>query len=608
MTASKTISDTLPDIGTITIRVVVVAKQIEHELTPSAPEDLEADEVLPEQGRSPLSSYLEDPKRGRLCCVFLVNGQRQHGWDNAFIVRDLQLKYLRNRVMVIVEVDGLRPEALAELMQGSRSNFYEGRVYDAIASRVIAVLKGDEDLQRLEAEAEEEISALRSGDEVVKGALDELIESHFSSADHTARGTGQKGSEQREGPGGTTSAATESVTLGDPSVGIAGDEPVIVLVPDSDILRVIPGEVRRFLVACRPSAAWAQLESLTARVRTHTNDFLVVVGKMSLGGHVDVAFHAPQGMDQDEYPIDTSLLIEAKFTGLPELRTIDRPLRVQLQGHRPPPPPPVLLLEPTWLRVGGRQPLRLLSGGPDLHVKCRWNGKDELTGHPNAAWTFGATCLDQPDWPVFAFSQPNGGRFELLIRSPEGLEIGTRRRFQVEASGPSGRKLTAVFECEVVLPAVAQSPRKITTASDVGQHRRPPYQLKYVTRSEWPITPCWDAAQWTANDVGCFQEPTVSAPLTLVLNQDYSQLDEYRESLIARKLTESTIAERTTRYSAHVAYHLYQMYLSTLNQGERSGPPSDEPSQGDRLPDEADYRAEVSRVAGTLLRLMEFSR
>ncbi len=174
--------------GTIAIRVVVLEKGLAAAPAPAAadqtPVDAQPDEALPETDKRPVSSFLEEPKRGRQCCVFLINGQRQHAWDNQFIVRDLELKYLRNRMIVVVDCDGLKPEAIAELMQGSRNQFYEGQVYDALASRVTATLKGDPDLRRLEEETEDEISSLQAGDEAVKAALDQLIEAHHDAAAH----------------------------------------------------------------------------------------------------------------------------------------------------------------------------------------------------------------------------------------------------------------------------------------------------------------------------------------------------------------------------------------------------------------------------------------
>lgn len=194
--------------GTITIRVVVLEKTMAAAAGPKvgdeAPADSLPDEALPDTDKRPISTFLEEPKRGRQCCVFLINGQRQHAWDNQFVVRDLELKYLRNRMIVVVDCDGLKPEAIAHLMQGSRFQFFEGAVYSALESRVVATLKGDPDLRRLEEEAEEEISSLQAGDEAVKAALDQLIEAHHDAASHAAYGKTQGGEANlSEGTSGT---------------------------------------------------------------------------------------------------------------------------------------------------------------------------------------------------------------------------------------------------------------------------------------------------------------------------------------------------------------------------------------------------------------------
>jgi len=79
--------------------------------------------------------------------------------------------------MIIATLDGLKPEALADIMQGSREHFYPGVVHGAIVGRLTATLRKDPDLEELEAEAERQISELRSGDAAVKNALDQLSKS-----------------------------------------------------------------------------------------------------------------------------------------------------------------------------------------------------------------------------------------------------------------------------------------------------------------------------------------------------------------------------------------------------------------------------------------------
>ncbi len=114
--------------GNINLRVVVLQKPAKDDVLTVTPEESQADEPLIDVGKTPISSYLEEPKHGKYCAVFLVNGQRQHAWDNTFIQTHLEFKYLRNRMIVIVDLDGLKPEAIAQLMQGSRHQFFDGNV------------------------------------------------------------------------------------------------------------------------------------------------------------------------------------------------------------------------------------------------------------------------------------------------------------------------------------------------------------------------------------------------------------------------------------------------------------------------------------------------
>lgn len=185
------------EFGSISIRVVVLPRMKKKDSGSTGtrneqpdPLDLEENEFLPEAGPNSMSSYLETGKGGRQCVVFLVNGQRQDALDNSFIIQDLGFKYLRKRMMVIVDVDGLAPEALGRLMQGPRQGFFRGDVFNAITKRVIATLKGDPDLDRLEQEAEEQVSALKAGDEEVKHTLDQLIDSHHEHGVHFSEGAG----------------------------------------------------------------------------------------------------------------------------------------------------------------------------------------------------------------------------------------------------------------------------------------------------------------------------------------------------------------------------------------------------------------------------------
>lgn len=74
------------------------------------------------------------------------------------------------------------------MMQGSRQGFYRGDIFDKITKRIVATLKNDLDLVRLEKEAEEAVSELSAGDEKVKQTLDQLIDSHHDMGRDFAEG------------------------------------------------------------------------------------------------------------------------------------------------------------------------------------------------------------------------------------------------------------------------------------------------------------------------------------------------------------------------------------------------------------------------------------
>jgi hypothetical protein len=70
--------------------------------------------------------------------------------------------------------------------------------------------------------------------------------------------------------------------------------------------------------------------------------------------------------------------------------------------------------------------------------------------------------------------------------------------------------------------------------------------------------------------------------------------------MLERKLEEATVKERQARYTAHVAFHLYQMYLNVEQLRT-----SEQEESGFRVPNEIELRGEINRVGATLLRLMD---
>jgi len=586
--------------GTITIRVVVLEKSSASapapKLADEAPVDAMPDEVLPDTDKRPTATYLEEPKRGRQCCVFLINGQRQHAWDNLFIVRELEFKYLRSRMIVVVDCDGLKPDAIAHLMQGSRFQFFEGTVYSALESRVIATLKGDPDLRRLEEEAEDEISSLQAGDEAVKAALDQLIEAHHDAAPNASPGESQGGEVNRaEGTGGGLVQTEHVVVEGDSSVGVAASDPTLTMRPDVATVRLKPNEPRRCFVAAKPDVAWKSLESMVVTLDPPVKELQVTRTNQIAGEEVTLKFVEGEEFDEDEYPIETLLRCTAKFKDQPEYRILERRVVINPSKRKPKRPPPPLKDDPTFIRVTSRQPIKIMIAGPDVHVKLRWDGKDDLVAGNPPDWLFQVSCESPSVEPQTFLTRPVAGRLELLIQAVAGLKAGEQLKFDVEAIGP-GKTLTTAFVADVVEPPSA---RKISTKLPGGGQRRPPYELRYVKKEDWSKESCWGQA-WTGESAGSFESPTARSPLVIFINQDMDLLATYRESLIARKNAETTIQQRINKYTAHVAFHLYQMYQSTK---QMESQPVD---RAEGL-NEDQMRDEIERVSHTLLKLMEVS-
>ncbi len=589
--------------GTITIRVVVLEKGMASAPSPSAgdelPADAAADEMLPETDKRPISTFLEEPKRGRQVCVFLINGQRQHAWDNQFIMRDLELKYLRNRMLVIVDCDGLKPQAIAELMQGSRHQFYEGKIYSSLETRLLATLKGDPDLRRLEEEAEDEISSLQAGDEAVKTALDQLIEAHHDAATHVHHGHTQAGAASRqEGVGGTLVQTEDVVVEGDASLGLAATGPVLQLRPDIATIRLKPNEARRILVHPTPDSDWKNLESMSITFDPPVKELQVTRTTQINGEEVTLKFCQPDDFDEDEYPIETSLRATATFKGYHEPRILERRVVIMPQAKRPSKLQPPLKDDPTFMKVTSRQPIKIVIGGPDIHVRLRWDGKDELVAGNSPQWTFRVSCESPSVEPQTFLTRPVDGRFEMLIQATPGLKSGEQLKFDVEAVGP-GKTLPTAFLADVVDPP---SPRKVSSKVSGGGQRRPPYELKYLKREDWsnPDLNCF-SQPWSGLESGSFEPPSAKSPLTIYINQDMDLLTSYRDALTAKKLAETTIQQRINKYTTHVAFHLYQLYENTKHAQRQPGGAIESPS-------DAMMRDEILRVAHTLIKLMDVTQ
>jgi hypothetical protein len=596
----KTLTLVVPDgYGTMSVRVVVL-KKAEGPLPPGeadVPADLGEDEALPTKDKKPTDNYLEDPKRGKECCVFLINGQRQDAWDNTFLVRDLGLKYLRNRTLLVVDLDGLKPEALFELMSGDRQGFCQGTVYHAVWARLVATLKKQPDLERLEADAERETAELRAGDEAVKQALDQLIEEHHSLADRAQPGGGQPGADGGRGPGFGT-VQPNYVVVGPQAEGDPASGPYLVVAPSSNTIRLHPGEPVTLTVGLTPKEAWKDLGPVHVEVTPPIDGLRVRPERTEASVTVGLCFDEPEDWEDDHYPVEAVLRVTATVQGHDEPRLLERRIVVTKKGGGGGKRKPVVLCdEPTFLRVTSRQPVPLTPGGADTHVRLRWNGKDELADGSPSPWAFAARCLTRPDFPTMTFSKPSDGRFELLVQTPAGLTPGQVLKFEAEAAGPGGRKLKTTFTAQAALPP---DPRKVKKdAPEPSSQRRPSYRLAFIKQEQWNQQ-CWDAERWTADDAACFRDPSETQPLILIINEDMDLLTRWQDAMRAKKLEPSTIKDRVTRYTSHVAFHLYQMYLNAHAAQEAQALDA---AVAEPTPEQ--MRGEVNRVAATLIKVMQ---
>ncbi len=590
-------------LGKIGVRVVVFPNR--KNKSPSMESDVPLDLLAEEDfstGDSEVNGYLEFPKRGKMCCVFLVNGQRHHGLDNSFIMNDLKMKYLRKRMIIAVDLDALSQRAIGEIIQGSRSGLYEGQVYHKIRERLVATLQADPDLAELEEEAEDELSQLQAGDTVVQNALDELIEHHFDFGDHETGGADVSGGKQGQfyGPDGKP-VDVNVVVFGETGAPVTG--PVLVSDHVASTLRVVPNSKAKLLVAALPKAEWNKLKEVGAFLEPVTAGLSATLTRNESDATVEIEFTEPPDFQPDEYPIETTLRVMATFTDEAEPRLIEKNVVVRPKKPRPPRPPRILNDVPTYLRVATRQPVRLLAGGPDMHVRIVWDGKDSLAFDPTPEWTFHAACKSHPQFPAITFTKPTNGRFEALAHTPADYLVGTKLEFEVQALGPGGVTLSACFTAEVVLPP---GPRKVSTEIPARGQRRPPYQLLYVEEKDFDIPSRWSGMTWNASHAAAFAEPTATKPLTLLINKDFELLHKYMKSLLDKKADEQRMEEKKTKYISHVAYHLYQMYLhkEDLRKKKEEGTESED----FREPQDEEMQLEINRVGSTLIRLMEVMR
>ena len=78
------------------------------------------------------------------------------------------------------------------------------------------------------------------------------------------------------------------------------------------------------------------------------------------------------------------------------------------------------------------------------------------------------------------------------------------------------------------------------------------------------------------------------------------------DDMVSEKADEKRMEERKTKYTSHVAYHLYQMYLH--KDEVRKKVTSGENADDLREPQDEEMQLEINRVASTLIRLMKVMR
>jgi hypothetical protein len=463
-------------------------------------------------------------------------------------------------MLILVELDGLTPTAFSRLLKGDRVGFYRGEVFNAIRKRLIATLQDDPDIKLLESEAEEQVADLESGTDAIYKKLDELIDEQHRTDDVT----------DTPMPPGTPlvprfgQERMQDVVLehgGRPAEG-----PSLQSTGPSTI-RMRPHTPRIIEVRATPPETWVTISAFSTRVTPAVKEVSITSTDIEGGGRaITLTFDEPDGMDPDEYPIETKLQVLASFEGHKEPRLVEKSIVISPPREPPPPPtPPVLLEKPTELIVVTRQPVKLIPGGATAHVRLRWNGKDDLVTADKPAWSFTARCTTITSFPSPNFTNPRNGRFELLIDTPRSLLAAQDLEFEIVANGPGGAMLPATVRARLE-PPPAPDPvdppgTKKRKVSELQLVPARPYVLKMIGEEKWDTgIPYWTQPAWDGQSVACYQAPTEKEPLVLMINKDYEPLRAAREAMVKKGLVEGTIEDRHTKYLTHIALHLYSMY------------------------------------------------
>jgi hypothetical protein len=385
------------------------------------------------------------------------------------------------------------------------------------------------------------------------------------------------------------------VMLLPPHVGQASDYPVLTSQPAASIIRLRPNQPREIAIKSILSAHWAAISQFTVEGDSKVLELNVKHEKLEDHGKLTLLFDEGENFDGDEYPVRATIKVTARFNGIAEPRRLELSVVIKPDVVKP---DPKLLDDPIKLKVTSRQPVVIRRGETGTHVRLRWDGKDRLLTDDMPTWKMAARLLGQSEHqPEMNFSDPSAGRFSLVVLPRPEWQVGERLTFEVTATGPRGRQLVTSFDADVVEPPAPpereeKGPRLVDGEFKMGSTRRPPYELKTITRDDYE-QPCWNAEEWTDEDAGAFLRPTERSPLILIINQDLATLRDFRQAL-AKRNTEQDVQRKLNKYTSHIAFHLYQMYQETIGKKDEDVDAAD-----------AARRAEVRRVAMTMIKLMD---
>src|SRR5262249_37606385 len=159
------------------------------------------------------------------------------------------------------------------------------------------------------------------------------------------------------------------VVKGDSSVGVPAPDPVLNLRPDVATIRLKPNDARRYIIHPTPEDLWTVRESMALTFDPPVKELQVTRISQLSGEEVTLQFVEPEGLIEDEYPIETVMRATATFKGQAEPRILERRVVINPPKERKPRPTPPLKDDPTFIKVTSRQPIKILLAGPDVHVK-----------------------------------------------------------------------------------------------------------------------------------------------------------------------------------------------------------------------------------------------